>query len=474
MCKQVERFDVAIVGARCAGSPLAALLARRGLRVCLLDGARFPSETLSTHVIQPCGVAALRRLGVLDSLLAAGAVPLTRFTLVAEHARIDADLEHEAEAFGAPGLCVRRVTLDELLVRAAASAGAEVRTGEKVRNLVGKNGRVEGVETARGTLRAPLVVGADGRRSTVAALVGAPEYHVAPPGRLFAWAYFEGVSDREPRLRLGRLGDLAFLASPTDAGLYMAGVCPSLKDRASFLAERERRFAQGLCHWPELHGVLAGATRVGSIRVMASWHGYFRAAAGPGWALLGDAGHFKDPTPAQGISDALRQAERLADAVEAGLGGGAAIDAQLARWWRWRDQDAYEMHWFASGLGAAGRPGPLHVQVIRDLASDDNAAEKMLRVLNHELRPSELFTPRRLGRALARTIRQRPGEIPELASELRSAIRSELGRRRARRSRRAGFSVALNGGQSPQTGRPELSASGRRGGPRPRPPRPSV
>src|SRR5947208_9519639 len=216
MSRRAEQFDVAIVGARCAGSPLAALLAGRGLRVCVVDGALFPSETLSTHVIQPCGVAALRRLGVLDSLLAAGAVPLTRFTLVAGDARIDADLEDEAEAFGAPGLCVRRVTLDELLVRAAAAAGAEVRTGEKVCSLLQDNGRVEGVETARGALRARLVVGADGRRSTVAALVGAGEYHVAPPGRLFAWAYFEGVTDPEPRLRLGRLGALAFLASPTD------------------------------------------------------------------------------------------------------------------------------------------------------------------------------------------------------------------------------------------------------------------
>jgi len=436
MSRQAEQFDVAIVGARCAGSPLATLLARRGLRVCVVDSSRFPSETLSTHVIQPCGVAALRRLGVLDSLLAAGAVPLTRFTLVAGDARIDADLKDEAEAFGAPGLCVRRVTLDELLVRAAASAGAEVRTGEKVCSLLQDNGRVEGVETARGALRARLVVGADGRRSAVAALVGAGEYLLAPPGRLFAWAYFEGVADREPRLRLGRLGDLAFLASPTDGGLYMAGVCPSLQDRASFLAERERRFAEGLRQWPELDGLLAGATRVGSIRVMASWHGYFRSAAGPGWVLLGDAGHFKDPTPAQGISDALRQAERLADAIEAGLGGGAEIDAQLGRWWRWRDQDAYEMHWFASDLGAAGLPGPLHVQVIRDLAGERAATEKMLRVLNHELRPSELFTPRRLGRALARVIRQHPREVPQLASELTSAIHSELGRSRARRSLR--------------------------------------
>src|SRR5438128_8329455 len=111
MSTQAELFDVAIVGARCAGSPIAAKLAGRGLRVCVLDRARFPSETLSTHVIQPCGVVILKRLGLLAATIAAGAVPLTRFTLVAEDARIDAELDGEVESYGAPGLCVRRVTM---------------------------------------------------------------------------------------------------------------------------------------------------------------------------------------------------------------------------------------------------------------------------------------------------------------------------------------------------------------------------
>jgi len=106
------------------------------------------------------------------------------------------------------------------------------------------------------------------------------------------------------------------------------------------------------------------------------------------------------------------------------------------------------MHWFASDLGAAGLPGPLHVQVIRDLAGEPAATEQMLRLLNHELRPSELFTPRRLGRALARTVHRRPREIPELASELARGIGGELGRRRARagasRHRQASASIAAS------------------------------
>lgn len=425
-----------IVGARCAGSPLATMLARRGLRVCLLDRAEFPSETLSTHVIQSCGVEILDRLRVLDTVLAAGAVPLSRFTLVVDDARVDAEVEDES--LGPPGLCVRRIVLDHLLVEAAAAAGAEVRTGAAATGLLWEDGRVAGVTTAAGPLRARLVVGADGRKSSVAAWVGAPEYHVAPPGRVFAWAYFEGVADREPRLRLGSLGRLAFVASPTDAGLFMAAVCPPWRDRDAFLRDRERNFMAGLEGWPELADLLAGANRVGPIRVMANWHGYFRRSAGPGWALLGDAGHFKDPSPAQGIADAFRQAERLADTLEGCLCGAAEIEAELHAWWQWRDRDCYEMHGFAADMGGrrrgrgAGQPQPVSTQVIRDISAGGDE-EALLRMLNREVLPSELFTWDRIGRAVVRVVRERPRQIPAMAGEFATTARNEGRRWRQRR-----------------------------------------
>lgn len=420
-----------VVGARCAGSPLATMLARRGLRVCLLDRSRFPSETPSTHVIQPCGVAVLDRLGLLDTVLAAGAAPLTRFTFVTDDARIETTID--AGVFGVPSLSVRRITLDHLLVEAAASAGAEVRTGTAATGLLWDEGRVTGIETTRGPIEAQLVVGADGRRSTVAGLVDAAEYHVAPPGRIFAWAYFEGVVGAEGHLRLGALGELTFVASPTDAGLYLAAVCPPLAAKDAFLANREDGFMAAVGAWPELADLLCGAKRIGPIRVMVNWHGYFREAAGPGWALLGDAGNFKDPSPAQGIADALRQAERLADAIEAGLGG-ASIDDELRCWWKWRDEDAYEMHWFATDMGAPGPTSPLAAQLYRDIADEEEAIEGLLRVLNHDLLPSQFLTPGRLGRTALRAVRQRPGRIPAMAREAASELRNEV--RRSWRRRR--------------------------------------
>ncbi|OBA78290.1 hypothetical protein A9W99_24530 [Mycobacterium sp. 1164966.3] len=423
-------YDVVIVGARCAGAPLAVMLARRGLRVCVLDRARFPSETPSTHVIQPCGVEILDELDVLDAVLAHGAVPLDRFTLVYEDVRIDASLD--AVQFGRPGLCVRRVTLDALLVEAAAAAGADVRTGCRVTGVLADDtGRVAGVQTDNGPVRARLTVGADGRRSVVAASTGAAEYLATPPGRIPAWGYFAGVTDGEGRMRIGRRGDLAFLACPTDSGLYMAGIGIDVAKAGDFHADRARNFAAGLAHWPELADLLAGAQRQGPIRVMTDWHGYFRRSAGPGWVLVGDAGHFKDFTPAQGIADALRQAKTLAESICNGLDHGEA-DAHLRRWWQWRDHDAYAMYWLARDMGVAGPSTPLITAMMRQIAGSEAAAGQLLRVLNHELPPARLFTVARLARAAVGALRDQPRQLPATLREIVSTATREFLRAAAR------------------------------------------
>jgi menaquinone-9 beta-reductase len=424
----MKKFDVVVVGARCAGSPLALMLARRGLSICLIDRAQFPSETPSTHVIQRCGVRVLDEMGVLDTILAAGAVPLDRMTMVIDDVvRIEATLP-EAD-YRQSSLCVRRVTLDGLLVDAAAAAGAEVRTGLRVTGLITEGDRVTGVDTAAGPIHARLVVGADGRHSTVASLVGARKYHVAPAGKMFAWAYFDGVSDRQGHARIGRRGARGFLASPTDGDLYMAAIGIDMAEQARFHSDRDANFTAGIRAWPELADVLANGRRVGPIRVLTKWHGYFREAAGPGWVLVGDAGQFKDPTPGQGIGDALRQADRLAPAIEEGLGN-SSPDATMRRWWQWRDDEAYEMYWFASDMGAAGAASPLTTRLMRDVADDPKAMQMLLGVLDHQIRPSQLFTRSRAARAAARALIDRPDRLFVTLKEIVS-----LGRQNARRAR---------------------------------------
>jgi flavin-dependent dehydrogenase len=421
----MDAYDVVIVGARCAGSPLATMLARRGLRVCLLDRVNFPRETPSTHVIQPCGVQILDELGVLGPALAAGAAPLDRVTLVNEDARIEGTVT--PPHFPQPGLCMRRVTLDALLVGAAATAGADVRTGCRVNGvLTDESGRVTGVQTEHGPISARMTVGADGRHSTVAAATGATEYLVTPAGRIPAWAYFSGVTETEGRLRLARKGDLTFLASPTDGGLYMAGIGIDADKAREFHTHRERNFVDGLARWPELTDLLAGAQREGPIRVMTDWHGYFRRSAGRGWVLVGDAGHFKDFTPAQGIADALRQARALAEAVSAGLDHGGQADARLHRWWRWRDKDAYAMYWLARDMGLPGVSTPLITSLMRVIADSEAATQQLMRVINHEVPPTSLFTIGRLAGAAAGALRAEPGQIAGTLWEIARAVKNLL------------------------------------------------
>lgn len=424
-----ESFDVIVVGARCAGAPLATMLARAGLRVCAVDKDRFPSDTPSTHAIQPAGVQVLERIGVLDRLLEV-APPMVRGRMVFDD---DTAVVDDVVAItGAPVMSVRRVTLDEILVKAAAEAGADIRTQTAVTGLVTDNGRVAGITTPAGELRAPLVVGADGTRSAVAKMVGAKEYHRTANGRVFMWAYYE-ADPTNGEMWIGKIGDHAYLVTPTDHGLSLVAACPSIDRRNEVRADREAVYEAGVRGWPELHAGVASARREGPVHTMANLDGFFRTSAGPGWALVGDAGHFKDPTPGQGIADALRQSEKLAAAITAGLGGGAGTpDQTLREWWRWRDQDAWEMYWFAHELGAAGPTPPLLRQAQRRIAADPQLTSSAVRIFNHDLRPSQVFTPAFSLTTVAQALRRR-GQRRSILREARTVAINEARRWRAAR-----------------------------------------
>src|SRR5580765_5013586 len=178
-----KTYDAIVVGARCAGSPTAMLLARLGHRVLVVDRATFPSDTVSTHVVQPLGVAALTRWGLIDGLTATDCPPIHTYTYDFGPVTIS----------GAPGTtdapvayCPRRTFLDKLLVDAAAEAGAEIREGFSVEEIVMDDGRVVGIKghsKDRGTVteRSTVVVGADGRHSLVAQAVRPEQYNDKPP-----------------------------------------------------------------------------------------------------------------------------------------------------------------------------------------------------------------------------------------------------------------------------------------------------
>lgn len=405
----MDKFDVAIVGARCAGASLAIQLARQGLAVCVIDKTHFPADKASTHLFTPSGTAVLERLGVLDDVVDAGATSLRTMRLRSNDVTVTT--RPDPGAIGVM-LGIRRETFDPILLEHAARAGAEIRTGCLVNGILADKGRVIGVQTPHGPVRADLVVGADGQHSRIAERVGAQEYLTTPGSYMPAWSFYEGA--RPPYdLVMGRVGEGNGIALPLDNGAYIAMLgIPMLKADA-FLTDRYTNFDAYLARWPEMAAAVDGATRLGPLRILRRWHGYFRTGAGPGWVLLGDAGHFKDPAPGQGMADAFRQSESLAASIVVGLGGGD-IDNELLDWWRWRDIDALEMYWAASTLGELTNPATVTDAAFRTLGKSDVALQGVLQaILPRTIKPHSALRLRDISRmfayiaaAVARTPRQ--------------------------------------------------------------------
>ena len=327
-------YDALVIGARAAGAATAMLLARRGLRVLAVDRGSYGADTLSTHALMRAGVFQLARFGVPDRIIAAGTPLVDRTVFHYEDERVDVPIKPKD---GVPGLFApRRTLLDRVLVDAAVEAGASVRHGLRVVDLLrNARGRVEGVELTDNdgrtqAVRAGIVIGADGLHSTLAGLV---ESRVTRQGRhatATVYGYWSGLDLQGYHWYWGRGAGAG--AIPTNDGLVLlfAGVTPMrfARDFRHDVPGAYRRVLEEVA--PDLAERLAGAELVGHLQGFAGHTGYLRRPWGAGWALVGDAGYFKDPITAHGISDALRDAELLADAV-AGGGDGALAEYEQRR-----------------------------------------------------------------------------------------------------------------------------------------------
>jgi 2-polyprenyl-6-methoxyphenol hydroxylase-like FAD-dependent oxidoreductase len=406
-------YDVIVVGTRVAGAATAMLLAREGLRVLAVDRARFPSDTLSTHQVQPPGGALLRRWGLLEPLVAGGAPPARTVIFDAGPAVLRGSYPDVAgvDAVHSP----RRTLLDSALLDAARSAGADVLEGFAVTGLLRDGDRVTGIRGApRGggasrSLTAALVVGADGKHSTVAKQVGAREYRVRPASSGACYAYVADlpVTGGEVYARPDRTVGLW----PTNDGLTIVFVAAPRHEFAALRASLDAGLAGALAGIGDLGERLAGARLAEHLRGTTDLPNRFRTPYGPGWALVGDAGLVMDPITGQGIGNALQDADALSAAVVAGLGGGRSPDAALAALHRERDAARRPMYDLTCRLAsfAPDRSGDVLFPAI---ARDPEQVTRFLGVLAGAVPPSAFFSPanlRRLvgARGLARLVASR-------------------------------------------------------------------
>ncbi len=394
-------YDVIVIGARCAGSPTAMLLALRGYHVLLIDKATFPSDTMSTHYIHPHGVARLKRWGLLEQVIDSNCPPVARATIdLGPFALVASTLPVEGLA---AGYGPRRTVLDTLLVEAAVKSGAELRTGFSIQELIMDGERVTGIRgrSAGGapvTEYAHLVIGADGMRSLVARSVQAPEYHRVPSLSCGYYSYWSGIEIEGVEL-YPRDGS-TLLALPTNDGLVCVACIWPQHLFPTFRADIEGNFNKTLDLAPALAERVRTGKREERFVGTADVPNFFRKPSGPGWALVGDAGYHKDPILAHGITDAFRDAELLAEAVHAGWSGQQSLEEALAAYEQRRNEAVLPFYELTLQFARLEPPPPEMQHLFAAMRGNQEATDRYFATIEGTISPADFFSPENIGRIM--------------------------------------------------------------------------
>ena len=388
-----KALDVIVVGLRCAGAPTAMLLARSGYRVLAVDRATFPSDTVSTHILHPLGVAALSRWGLLDRLTATGCPPIHTYAYDFGPFTIEG-------APGTPeapvGYCPRRTILDKQLVDAAAQSGAEIREGFAVEEILIEDHRVVGIKghSQHGgsvTERAPVVIGADGLRSVVAEAVRPERYDEKPILLAAYYSYWSGLP-MNGRFETYIRDKRGFGVAPTHDGLTMIIVGWPYAEFAENKRDIEGTFLKTIDLVPAFADRLRGAKREARF-IGAAVPNYFRKPYGPGWALVGDAGYNRDFITGQGMMDAFLDAELCTAALDKALSGTQPFDTAMREYQRTRDARVRAMYDFTCTL-ATLEPLPPQMQLLfAAVHRDQSAMDAFVRMNAGTISPAEFFAP---------------------------------------------------------------------------------
>ena len=389
----MEQFDAIVVGSSVAGSPTATWLARKGYKVLLVDKASFPRDTNSTHFVWPRGVSYLNRLGVADKITAStphftnievniegirlrGHVPVAdiRKRFVALHG----DDHGVVGYYSGP----RRYHLDQLLLDNARENGVDVRLRTTLRGLIVEDGRVVGIQAvdADGNnlqARAKVVIGADGRVSSFASLVGAKTIHVREKSTFAYYGYFSGIE--KPELVIHKKGRFGTAIFPTNQDNHLVLVYGPTAWWSDFSANPAANF-QRIYRYvaPEVAELVARAHRTEPFKAMGRMVAYHRENWGNGWALVGDAGSFKDQWTAMGITHALRDAELISQYLDSYLQGDASWSDAMTAYASIRMQD-YESYWNFVCDGAEMLPyTDEQLAYFKAVSEDQDAVNKLI------------------------------------------------------------------------------------------------
>jgi 2-polyprenyl-6-methoxyphenol hydroxylase-like FAD-dependent oxidoreductase len=392
-------WDAIVVGARCAGSPTAMLLARRGHRVLLVDKATFPSDTMSTHMVHPPGIAALASWGLLERLEATGCPSVRRYsfdfgplTIAGSPRPIDG---------AAHGYCPRRTVLDKILVDAAVEAGAELREGVAVDEVLASDGVVTGVRSGEATERAKVVVGADGRHSIVAKAVQPEAYDERRSHLAMYYAYWSGLPSEGFETTIRAEHRRGWAAIPTHDDLTVVPFGWPVEEFHANRSDIEGNFLKTVELAPEFAERIRSARRESKFIGSAELPGYFRKPYGPGWALVGDAGYHKNPITAMGINDAFRDAELVADAIDDDLTGRRPFAEGMRAYQETRDREAKPVYDFTDDFAQLQPPPPELQQLIGAIHGNQEAMDAFVSVQAATLPAPEFFAPENIGRIMS-------------------------------------------------------------------------
>jgi 2-polyprenyl-6-methoxyphenol hydroxylase-like FAD-dependent oxidoreductase len=395
-------YDAIVIGARCAGSPTAMLLARKGYRVLLVDKATFPSDVVNGYYVQQTGGAQLKRWGLLDRLRASNCPPL--LTLTFDFGAFALTGSPPPAGDVVEGYAPRRTVLDKILVDAAVEAGAELREGFTMQELLWDGERVAGIRgytqgSTTVTERARIVIGADGTHSAVARAVQAPVYNTKPTFTCWYFTHWSGVPTEgvEFYLRDRR----ALIAAATNDGLAVVLAGWPHQEFHAFRADIEGNYFRSLDLAPLLAERVRSGKREERFAGTAETANFFRKPYGPGWTLVGDAGYHKDPATAQGISDSFRDAELLTEAIDAGFTGRQPLEEALAEYERQRNAAVLPMYDFTCQLAnLAEPPAPELQQLLAALRGNQAETNRFLGTWAGTVPMREFFAPESIQRII--------------------------------------------------------------------------